>query len=268
MTLLIAALSLSIGLLLGLLGGGGSVLAVPMLVYLAHLEPKAAIATSFLVVGTTSAVAVLPQIWRGKVCWAAGTTFGMAAIVGAYLGARLAAWIPEKILMLLFAAMMLVTVFAMLRKKTAIDNDSHSACPHGLALISVVLIGIVVSTFTGMVGAGGGFLIVPALTLFGGLSMRLAIGTSLLVVTLSSFSGLVGYLSHVQIDMTFAATVTGLAVLGTLIGSGLTAYISAAVLRRVFALLVFSVAWYLLWRETDLRMIIDLIKPILNSLLT
>lgn len=251
MTLLIGSFCVLIGLLLGLLGGGGSVLTVPMLVYLAHLEPKAAIATSLLAVGVTSCLAVLPNARLGNVCWRAGAAFGGTAMAGAYAGGRLAAWIPGPLLLQGFGGMMLVTAIAMLLKRK--DGGAAGAtCPKRLwVLLAIAGLGAVVGTLTGLIGAGGGFMIVPALALLGGLPLRAAIGTSLLIIALNAFAGLVGYLSHEAIDWRFAAAVTGLTVAGSLAGNWLAPHTPTAVLRRSFGVVVLGVALYLLYRETS-----------------
>lgn len=252
MTLAIAGLAIAIGVLLGLLGGGGSILTVPMLVYMAQLEPKAAIATSLLAVGSTSAVAVLPHARLGNVCWRAGAAFGTASMAGAYCGGRLAAWVPGHILMLSFAGMMLATGGAMLLKRQQAGAESATTCPrNGWILSAIALQGVVVGALTGLVGAGGGFVVVPALCLLGGLSMRTAIGTSLLIIAVNSFAGLAGYLSHVRIDFAFAGDITAVTVLGSLAGSWLAPRVSAPALRRGFAVFVIAVALYLLQRELD-----------------
>lgn len=253
MTLAIGGFSLAIGLLLGLLGGGGSILTVPMLVYLAQLEPKAAIATSLLVVGVTSSVAVLSHARRGNVCWRAGTAFGTASMAGAYAGGRLAAWIPSALLMQLFAGVMLMTAVAMLIKRGDARNESGATCPRSPWILSSIAVqGILVGLLTGLVGAGGGFLVVPALALLGRLPMRTAIGTSLMIVALNSYAGLAGYLSHEAMDWAFAAGLAGLTVTGSLAGSRLAPRIRAPLLRRGFGLFVMAVAFYLLYKELDL----------------
>lgn len=260
MTPTIAGLSLSIGLLLGLLGGGGSILTVPMLVYLAGMDPKAAIATSLLVVGISSAVATLPHARLGNVCWRAGAAFGLAAMAGAYVGGRLAALIPGQLLMQIFGVMMLVTACVMLFKRRETTREETSSCPRSPWILWAIAIqGGAVGCLTGLIGAGGGFLIVPALTLMGGLSMRAAIGTSLLIITVNAFAGLSGYLNHVQIDPVFAGSVTALTVLGSLFGSRLAPCVSNQVLRRVFGLCVSAIALYILHRELDLPMLVKLL---------
>jgi len=244
--LLVISLALVAGLALGLLGGGGSILTVPILLYGANLPAKAAIATSLLVVGATSAVALIPYARSGLVRWRTGFTFGGAAMVGAFAGGWLARFIPAWILLLAFAAMMLVTAIAMLRAR---DNSAATSPRDSLNLGLIALEGVTVGAITGMVGAGGGFLVVPALVVLGGVPMREAIGTSLLVIALKSAAGFAGYASHVSIDYTLAAYVTGAAVAGAFAGAALGKRLSASTLRVGFGWFVVVMALYMLGRQ-------------------
>jgi hypothetical protein len=167
MTALAIALAVLVGLTLGMLGGGGSILTVPLLVYVAGLDAKAAIATSLLVVGVTSAVGAVSHARAGRVQWRTGLIFGAAGMVGAYTGGRVAHYIPGEILLLAFAAMMIATSVAMLRGRREVEA---AKVHHQLPVARVLLDGVVVGLVTGLVGAGGGFLVVPALALLGGLS--------------------------------------------------------------------------------------------------
>jgi len=173
MIAVIIAASLLIGVSLGILGGGGSILTVPILVYLAGMETKQAIATSLFVVGVTSAAGVVSHARAGRVRWRTGLLFGLAGMTGAYAGGRLAEFIPGTILLLAFALMMIATAFAMIRGRRRTPKKVH----HELPVLHVLLDGIVVGLVTGLVGAGGGFLVVPALALLGGLPMTVAVGT-------------------------------------------------------------------------------------------
>jgi hypothetical protein len=230
---LTVALAVLIGVALGLLGGGGSILAVPLLVYVAGLDPKEAIATSLLVVGATSAVALVPHARAGRVRWRTGLLFGAAGMVGAYAGGRLAAYLPGDVLLVAFALMMVATAVAMIRgRREPAADGADSRGEHPLARI--LLDGLVVGLVTGLVGAGGGFLIVPALVLLGGLPMPIAVGTSLLVIAMKSFAGLAGYLSSVQVDWPLALAVTAAAVVGSLVGSRLTSVLHPQTLRKAF----------------------------------
>ena len=264
---LIIALSLIIGLLLGLLGGGGSVLMVPVLVYLVKLEPKTAIATSLLVVGITSLIAMLGHARGGRVCWRTGFVFGLAGMLGAYGGGRLAAHIPGGVLLLLFAAVMLATATAMLRGKRPKDDGPRrngSLCPPHLPVLAILFDGLLVGAMTGLVGAGGGFVVVPALALLGGLPMHAAVGTSLLVVAMNSFAGLSGYIAHVSIDFHLAGLVAGGTITGSLLGGLLSQRVSAQVLRRVFGLFVIGVACYLVYKELTPALIAETQELILR----
>ncbi|WP_127500308.1 TSUP family transporter [Actinoplanes solisilvae] len=224
-------LAVGVGVSLGLLGGGGSILAVPLLVYVAGLPAKEAIATSLLVVGTTSAVAVIPHARAGRVRWRTGLIFGVAGMTGAYAGGRLAAYIPGTVLLAGFALMMLATSIAMIRGRRP---KPGKPVPHELPVLHVIADGVVVGLVTGLVGAGGGFLVVPALALLGGLPMPVAVGTSLLVIAMKSYAGLAGYLSTVHINWALAAAVTAAAVLGSLAGGKLAGRIPELVLRKTF----------------------------------
>ncbi len=245
------AVTLAIGLLLGLLGGGGSILMVPVLVYLAGLEPKAAIATSLVVVGVTSLIAMLGHAREARVCWKNGWVFGLAGMCGAYGGSRLAAFVPGNILLLMFAVVMLGTAFTMFagRRDRAARPPGGALCPTRLNLPAVVFDGALVGAVTGLVGVGGGFIIVPALNLLGGLPIHAAIGTSLMVIVMNSAAALAGYSNHVQIDRSFAISLTGAAIAGSLAGSALASRVGTGILRRGFGLLVMMIAGYLLYRE-------------------
>lgn len=229
--ILTVGLAVLIGLSLGLLGGGGSILAVPLLVYVADLPAKEAIATSLLVVGVTSAVGVLPHARAGRIRWRTGLLFGVAGMAGAYVGGRLAAFVPAAVLLTGFGVMMLATATAMIRGRR---GTGRSRVPRELPVRRVLLDGVVVGLVTGIVGAGGGFLVVPALALLGGLPMSVAAGTSLVVIAMKSFAGLAGFLSSVSIDWGLAAAVTTAAVAGSLAGARLAGRVPEVVLRRTF----------------------------------
>ncbi len=236
-------LSLLIGVSLGLLGGGGSILTTPILIYALGVETKAAIATSLLVVGVTSIAGLVQHARAGNVEWRTGLIFGGAGMVGAYTGGLLAGFIPSNILLGLFAAMMLATSAAMFRGR------KEAAAVGGQAVWKIVLDGLVVGVVTGLVGAGGGFLVVPALALLGGLPMQKAIGTSLLVIALKSFAGYAGHAAHVTIDFQLAALVSGAAVVGSLFGSRLGSLVQPDTLRRGFAGFVLLMGGFVLSQQ-------------------
>jgi len=240
---------------LGMVGGGGSILTVPILLYVIGLPAKQAIATSLLVVGVTSAFAVIAHARAGRVLWRTAGLFGGAGMAGAFLGGRLAHFIPSTLLLLGFAAMMLATAIAMLRPAKgagagdggAGDGEAEAAPPRQVARI--LIDGLVVGLVTGLIGAGGGFLVVPALVLLGRLPFKTAIGTSLVVIAMKSFAGFAGYLGHVSIDWSLAATVSAVAVAGTLVGGLLTSKVPQRALRQLFAWFVVVMAVYLVGRQ-------------------
>lgn len=241
------ALSILIGVSLGLLGGGGSILTVPILVYVAGQDPKVAIATSLLVVGVTSAAGAVSHARAGRVQWRTGLIFGAAGMAGAYGGGRLAQYVPGTWLLVAFGVMMAVTAVAMLRGRTtpAPGDHAHGRLPVG----RIVLDGLVVGAVTGLVGAGGGFLVVPALVLLGGMPMSVAVGTSLVVIAMKSGAGLLGYLASTAIDWPLAAGVTAAAVVGSVAGGRLTSMVSEDRLRRAFAWFVAAMAVVVLGQQ-------------------
>lgn len=243
MYVLAIALSVLIGVALGLLGGGGSILTTPILLYALNVPAKEAIATSLVVVGATSAAAVISHARAGNVEWKTGLVFGAAGMAGAYVGGLVAGYIPDKVLLLLFAAMMLATAVAMFRGR------KESGAPKTQATWKIVLDGLVVGVVTGLVGAGGGFLVVPALTLLGGLPMRKAVGTSLLVIALKSFAGYAGHAAHVDIDLQLAAIVSGAAIAGSVLGGMFAQRIAPEVLRKGFASFVLVMAILVIYRQ-------------------
>lgn len=243
---LTVALAGAIGVSLGLLGGGGSILAVPLLVYVAGLPAKEAIATSLLVVGATSAVAVIPHLRAGRVRWRTGLIFGLAGMTGAYTGGRVAAYLPAGVLLAGFALMMLATAAAMIRGRR---GTAGAPVPRELPLPRVVVDGVVVGLVTGLVGAGGGFLVVPALALLGGLAMPVAVGTSLVVIAMKSFAGFAGYLSGVSVDWGLAGAVTLAAAAGSLLGARLAGRVPADVLRKAFGWFVVAMGTFVLAQQ-------------------
>jgi uncharacterized membrane protein YfcA len=242
---LIGILSIIIGATVGLLGGGGSILSVPILTYAVGLGPKEAIATSLLVVGSTSSFAMIQHARRGNVDWRVGGVFALTAMVGAYFGGLAASFFTGSTLLLLFAGMMFITAIGMFRgRKPTTDGTGEMG-----SLWLVVLEGLLVGAATGLVGAGGGFMIVPALVLLGGMDMHRAVGTSLMVMSLKSFSAFAGHISHVNIDYELAAFVSGVAVLGSFGGAWLSHRLSAKSLRKGFACFVLTMATFICWRE-------------------
>jgi uncharacterized membrane protein YfcA len=238
----VIALSGLVGVSLGLLGGGGTILMVPVLLYAAALPTKVAIAMSLLVVSATSAAGLVSHARAGYVRWGTGLLFAAAAMVGAFGGGWAARFVPSWLLLVGFGLMMLFTAVTMLRGGP--EPEQHEGTRRVPALIA--LDGISVGAVTGLVGAGGGFLVVPALVVLGGLKMRDAIGTSLLVVSLKSMAGFAGYASHVSIDYGLASQVIAAAVVGALVGAAVGRRISPAMLRTGFAWFVLAMSLFVL----------------------
>ncbi|CAN3131637.1 sulfite exporter TauE/SafE family protein [Mycobacterium sp. smrl_JER01] len=246
MIALTIGLAVFVGVALGLLGGGGSILTVPLLAYVAGMDAKQAIATSLLVVGVTSAIGAVSHARAGRVQWRTGLIFGAAGMAGAYGGGLLARFIPGTVLLIGFAVMMIATAVAMLRGRKNVEVTEGG---HRLPIPKIIAEGLVVGLVTGLVGAGGGFLVVPALALLGGLPMPVAVGTSLIVIAMKSFAGLGGYLSSVQIDWPLALAVTGAAVIGALAGARLTARVNPDSLRKTFGWFVLAMSSVILAQE-------------------
>ncbi len=241
-------LALGIGVSLGFFGGGGSILTVPLLVYVFGLPPKQAIASSLVVVASASGFAALQHARAGNLRLRVALLFGAAGMAGAYLGARAAAFVDGGVLLVLFAALMGLTALAMWRGRSAPSNPAASDVSPGRLLLQ----GLAVGSMTGLVGAGGGFLIVPALALWAGLPMPAAVGTSLLVIVLNSVAGFAGYATHVPIDVPLVAAVAACAIAGSFAGAALTRLLPPSSLRRAFAGFVLVMACVILVREANL----------------
>lgn len=236
MLVLGAVLALAIGVLLGLLGGGGSILTVPMLVYALGVDAREAVPTSLLVVGATAAAGMLGHARAGQVAWRVGATFGAAGMVSAFAAGRVARVLPAATLMTAFSAVMLLAALAMLRGRR------EPARPTPPSLGKSLGAGAVAGAIAGLVGAGGGFVVVPALALFGGLALRQAIGTSLLVIALQSAAGLLGQLGAGAVRWELAGVVAVCSVAGSLAGVRLSRRVATDGLRQGFAWLVMAVA--------------------------
>ncbi len=244
------ALSLLIGVSLGFFGGGGSILTVPLLVYVFGLEPKVAIASSLLIVALASMLGALHHWRANNADLRVAFIFGSAGMLGAHVGGRTGAYVDGSLLLLAFASMMLVTAFAMWHGRSApapLPESEHET-------LHLVGQGFAVGCFTGLVGAGGGFLIVPALALWARLPMPLAIGTSLVIIVMNSLAGFAGYASHVTVDPLLIGSVSAIAIAGTFVGSRLARAIDPNSMRRAFAVFVALMATFVLAREADLWM--------------
>ena len=248
MIALAVALAVFVGISLGLLGGGGSILTVPLLAYVAGLDPRQAIATSLFVVGVTSAVGSIAHARAGRVRWGIAGVFGAGAMAGAYGGGRLAHFVPGNVLLIALSLIMISAAVAMLRGRRGIADESRGPLP----VAKIVLLGAAVGAISGLVGAGGGFLLVPALALLGGLPMPIAVGTSLVVISMQSFAGLAGHLAGEAIDWRLAAMVTAAAVAGSIIGGRLASRVEPAALRSAFGWFVLAMAALVLAEEANI----------------
>lgn len=211
--------AVAIGVSLGLFGSGGSILTVPVLLYLFGQEEKVAIAGSLAVVGTIALIGAVPYVRDRLVDWRNVFAFGLPGMTGTYLGAWIAAFVPGLFQLALFALVMLLAAVFMLRPPKLDPNRAATR-----AIWKIAIDGLLVGVLTGLVGVGGGFLIVPALVLLGGLPIHRAIGTSLIVIALKSFSGFVKYLDVLEtqgfaLDWGVIGLVTALGVAGSFGGS-------------------------------------------------
>ena len=177
----------AIGLSLGLMGSGGSILTVPVLVYLVDQPEKVAIAGSLMIVGSIALLGSLPYMKQKQVDWTTVWLFGIPGMIGTYAGAWLSSYLSGIMQLAIFAVVMLLASYFMLRPKRNIEQESD----HQRHVFKIIADGLIVGVVTGVVGVGGGFLIVPALVLLGGLTMRTAIATSLVIIALKSFSGFI-----------------------------------------------------------------------------
>jgi uncharacterized protein len=239
-----------IGVSLGLLGGGGSILTVPIFVYVLGFGAKESIAMSLAVVGAVSLFGAAGH-WRlGNVNVRIALLFGVVAMAGTYLGARLAVYLSGAAQLALFAAVMLVAAVFMLRDQSvAVPVAGSAAVARPLPVALIVAEGLAVGVLTGLVGVGGGFLIVPALVLLGGLAMKEAVGTSLLVIALKSATGFLGYLGQVTVPWAFMALFTSVALLGIVGGTFLVRYVSQHALRRMFGVLLLVMGSFILYQN-------------------
>ncbi len=262
MELLTYILAAMIGISLGLIGAGGSILTVPVLVYLAGVNPILATAYSLFVVGSTALVGGLQNLRKGLVDFRTAIVFGIPSILAVYVTrAFIMPSIPETIeplagysidkgigLLIFFALLMVVTSVSMIRepKRTEIER-LETKYNYPLILIE----GIGVGVLTGMVGAGGGFLIIPALVLFARLDMKLAVGTSLFVIAAKSLIGFIGDIqTGYEIDWSFLLVFTGFSIIGIFIGTWLGKFVDGRKLKKVFGWFVLLMGIYMILKET------------------
>lgn len=283
MTLLVAlAVGVAIGLTLGALGGGGSILTVPALVFLLGESAQNATTASLVIVGVSSAIGAISYARDHHVRWGAGLTFGAAGLASTWVGSTLNRSVPQDTLLLAFAALMVVSGIGMLLKSRtqpaqavrprqlaavgggtaaadpSTDNDRDDPKPRlravparwehrrSIAVAQLVVAGLAVGFLTGFLGVGGGFLIVPVLTMLLGYRMCVAVGTSLLIITINSTAALLARVGHQHFDWAVIIPVTAAAIVGSLAGKRVADRLPQTVLTRIFARLVLAVSAYMI----------------------
>lgn len=256
--------SLFIGISLGLIGGGGSILTVPVMVYLFGLQPVMATSYSLFVVGSTSLVGALNNLSKGLVNLKAAFLFGTSSIVTVFLTRKfLVPAIPKTIVtigtvaiteslltMILFAVLMLLASVSMIRDKRVPPKEESS---NSFRLSKLLLYGVSIGLVTGLLGAGGGFLLIPALVFLLKLPMKKAIGTSLMIIALNSLIGFTGDLGHLTIDWAFLVKITLVAIAGIFIGGALGKRLQGEKLKKAFGWFVLVMGLSILLKETVLK---------------
>lgn len=247
-----------IGVILGILGGGGSILSIPILVYLFNVDAVMASAYSLFIVGTTSLVGAIPKYKDHLINIRTGILFGVPSILTIFITRK---WIvpaipdiilqtesftlTKRVLILgVFSVLMVLASFSMIRQKNEVENDSQR-----FRIALLVIEGFLIGFLTGLVGAGGGFLIIPALVLLTGLKFKAAVGTSLFIIAINSLSGFIGDVINYDIPWTFLLSITALAVTGILIGNRVSKLISAARLRTIFGWFILVMGTWILVTE-------------------
>ena len=251
MTAFGAMLALVVGLVLGLLGGGGSILAVPTFLYVFHVEPKPAIAMSLVVVGMSALVGFLTHWRQGTINVRIATTFGGLAMVGSFAGARIARFVPASAQLLMFTVFALTAAVMMLRdslRPQTAATPVHTATSFRLSpMIGVQAIAI--GVLTALIGAGGGFLIVPSLVLMANVPVKEAVGSSLLVIAMNATSGVAGYLGQVAFDWPLVGWFTTIAAVGAVTGTRFMRRLPAARIKQGFAIMILVLGSYIVIRR-------------------
>lgn len=239
----------AIGVLLGLLGGGGSILAVPALVYVLGLDLRQAIPVSLIVVGVAAAFGAAPKVRAKQVQWRLAAIFAAVGIPATFVGSAIGGHLPDAVVMVGFAVVMVVAGIRMLQD----TGDTGTACTVGNDGINwrrcaprSIPAAFFVGLLTGLFGVGGGFLIIPALVLLLGVEMPIAVGTSLLIIAANSAGGVLAHLHTVQINWSITSAFVASAIIGSLIAGHLGTRIDTGRLRHWFAYLVFVVGAYVL----------------------
>ena len=242
--------ALFIGLTLGLLGSGGSILTVPVLTYLVGQETKVAIAGSLMIVGIISIFSAIPYARQGLVKWRTVVIFGVPGMAGAVFGAWSAHFVSDALQMLIFSVLLLAASYLMF-KPVKLDSETEL---EERAMYKIALDGFIVGAVTGLVGVGGGFLIIPALVLLGGLSMRLAVGTSLVIIAVKSFAGFAEYLHVLQelqlsVDWEIIGMFSVIGIVGGWLGHKISSRINQEQLKRGFAIFLVLMGAFILYKN-------------------
>ena len=255
MTALGVALAAAIGILLGALGGGGSILMVPVLVYALGFEPKQAVAMSLPIVGLTSVAGALSHWRAGQVQVRSALLFGALAMAGAYTGARIGTRLTGTTQLVVLGLVMGAAAVSMLRRPAhvgAMPGPADAARGAGWSWLSGVT-AVAIGVLTGLVGIGGGFLFVPALVLLGNVPFHYAVGTSLVVIAMNAAAGLAGYVGVVRIPWPFVLAFAATAGAGAVVGAWGARRLPAHGLRRAFGVLLLVVAGVLLVQNLSAR---------------
>lgn len=254
--------ALVVGLVLGLVGGGGSILTVPILVYILGYNPVIATAYSLFVVGSSSLVGTIQKMRKGFVDIKVGLAFSFPSFIAVYLSRRyFVPNLPETFftvgnfaltkdigIMIFFAFIMLLASISMIRTKKEEKELLSIKQPYYLTFIQ----GLIIGTITGLIGAGGGFLYVPALVLWAKLPMKKAVGTSLIIVTINSLIGFTGDLQTIQVEWLFLLSFSAFTIMGILIGVFLSKYISGKKLKKGFGWFTLLMAFYIIYKEFNI----------------
>jgi hypothetical protein len=246
MIALAALFAALIGLALGALGGGGSILTVPVLVYGLAIDPKQAIATSLPLVGLTALVGALGHWRAGQVQMRAALPVGVMAMSGAYGGGVAAASVPARAQMAILAVIMIGAGTSMLLKRPP-SHSVPAAGPSRRAFAVVAAVSFGIGVLTGLVGIGGGFLFVPALVLLAGVPMRQAVGTSLVVIAMNAAAGFAAHVGHVPIPWGLLTVLVTAGSAGAVGGGTVARKLPPRALQRAFGVLVLGVAAFVLW---------------------
>lgn len=241
LTLLLGAV---IGISLGALGGGGSILTVPALVYVLGESARSATTASLVIVGVTSVVGAIGHARAGHVRWRAGLAFGLVGVAASYAGTALNHQVDSNMLLLAFAVLMLVAAAAMLRRAPAAEPAAEATAGSVGTAVKVIAAGLVVGFLTGFLGVGGGFVIVPALVMALAFPMPVAVGTSLLVIALNCAAALGARAGQGSFDWAVIIPFTAAAVVASLAGGLIAERVDARTLTRAFAALLVVVALY------------------------